>query len=46
MGFKVIYLDVEASNPNAIELYSKCGFETSAIHDFWRFPVPQKAPRL
>lgn len=42
MGFKVIYLDVEASNPNAIALYSKCGFETSAIHDFWRFPVPPK----
>jgi ribosomal protein S18 acetylase RimI-like enzyme len=39
MGFKVVYLDVEATNPNAIELYSKCGFETTAIHDFWRYPL-------
>ncbi len=42
MGFKVIYLDVEATNPNAIELYTKCGFETTAIHDFWRH---QAAPK-
>jgi ribosomal protein S18 acetylase RimI-like enzyme len=42
MGFKVVYLDVEATNPNAIELYAKCGFETTAIHDFWRYPIAPK----
>jgi len=37
IGIKIPYLDVEKSNPNAIALYQKCGFENTAVHDFWRY---------
>lgn len=39
LGYPNIFLDVEESNPNAIALYEKTGFEISAIHDFWRHEI-------
>jgi ribosomal protein S18 acetylase RimI-like enzyme len=34
-----IYLDVEGKNPSAIKLYEKCGYEITAIYDFWRYDL-------
>lgn len=39
MGYPNIYLDVEEKNPKAIGLYEKTGFEITAIHDFYRYPI-------
>lgn len=39
MGCKKIYLDVEEDNQSAIKLYEKCGFEITAVHNFWKFPI-------
>lgn len=39
MGSKRIYLDVEEDNAGAIKLYEKCGFEVSAVHNFWKLPL-------
>ncbi len=36
---KTIFLDVEGKNPNAIKLYEKCGYEVTAIHDFWEYDL-------
>jgi ribosomal protein S18 acetylase RimI-like enzyme len=34
-----IYLDVEGKNTSAIKLYEKCGYEITAIHDFWSYDL-------
>ncbi|MBA2654329.1 MAG: GNAT family N-acetyltransferase [Gammaproteobacteria bacterium] len=35
-----IYLDVEGDNTSAIKLYEQCGYEITAIHDFWAYEIP------
>lgn len=34
-----IYLDVEGDNTSAIQLYQQCGYEITAIHDFWAYDL-------
>jgi ribosomal protein S18 acetylase RimI-like enzyme len=34
-----IYLDVEGKNISAIKLYEQCGYEVTAIHDFWSYDL-------
>ncbi len=34
-----LYLDVEGKNTSAIELYEKCGYEITAIHDFYSYDL-------
>lgn len=34
-----IYLDVEGKNSSAIKLYEQCGYEITAIHDFWAYDL-------
>lgn len=36
-----IYLDVEGKNVSAIKLYEQCGYEVTAIHDFWIYDLTQ-----
>jgi ribosomal protein S18 acetylase RimI-like enzyme len=36
-----IYLDVEGKNESAIKLYEQCGYEITAIHDFWAYDLTQ-----
>jgi ribosomal protein S18 acetylase RimI-like enzyme len=36
-NIKNIYLDVEGNNVSAIKLYEQCGYETTAIYDFWAY---------
>lgn len=36
---KTIYLDVEGKNESAIKLYEQCGYEVTAIHDFWAYDL-------
>jgi ribosomal protein S18 acetylase RimI-like enzyme len=38
---KTIYLDVEGKNESAIKLYEQCGYEITAIHDFWAYDLAQ-----
>jgi ribosomal protein S18 acetylase RimI-like enzyme len=38
---KIIYLDVEGENASAIKLYELCGYEITAIHDFWSYNLAQ-----
>lgn len=42
---KSIYLDVEGKNESAIKLYEQCGYEITAIHDFWIYDLT-KVPRF
>lgn len=43
-GYHNIYLDVEESNPNAVAMYEKCGFEETAVHNFWKYPQGVQEP--
>lgn len=36
---KQIYLDVEGKNTSAIKLYEQCGYQITAIHDFWTYDL-------
>jgi ribosomal protein S18 acetylase RimI-like enzyme len=36
---KSIYLDVEGKNDSAIKLYEQCGYEITAIHDFYAYDL-------
>ncbi len=36
---KTIYLDVEGKNESAIKLYEQCGYEITAIHDFYTYDL-------
>jgi len=36
-----IFLDVEGKNTSAIKLYEQCGYEITAIHDFWAYDLTQ-----
>lgn len=36
---KSIYLDVEGKNESAIKLYEQCGYEITAIHDFFSYDL-------
>lgn len=38
-GIKVIFLDVEGQNESAINLYKQCGYDITAIYDFWTYVV-------
>lgn len=38
---KSIYLDVEGKNDSAIKLYEQCGYQITAIHDFWIYDLTQ-----
>jgi ribosomal protein S18 acetylase RimI-like enzyme len=42
---KSIYLDVEGENTSAIKLYEQCGYEITAIHDFWAYEL-DKVPHF
>lgn len=43
-NIRMIYLDVEGKNTSAIELYEKCGYEITAIHDFWAYDLSKIKP--
>lgn len=34
-----VYLDVEGKNESAIKLYQKCGYDITAIYDFWAYDL-------
>lgn len=36
---KTIFLDVEGKNSSAISLYEQCGYDITAIHDFWSYDL-------
>lgn len=38
-GVKIIFLDVEGHNESAINLYKQCGYDITAIHDFWTYSL-------
>lgn len=39
-----LYLDVEGKNTSAIKLYERCGYEITAIHDFWAYDLTRITP--
>ncbi|CEK09335.1 GNAT family N-acetyltransferase [Legionella hackeliae] len=40
-GKNKLMLDVETSNQNALHLYTRLGFKTANVSDYWVIPLPQ-----